>query len=65
MKKWFVGNDLYYNEWSIYDTKEEAIQEAKNLSHEYGGYEAQVFEGELCGTASIPEPEAIFKPVEE
>lgn len=64
MKKWFVGiND--YNEWTICDTKDEAIQEAKNLCYEYGGGEVQIFEGELCGTAFIPEPEAIFKPVEK
>lgn len=65
MKKWFVGSDLYYNEWSIYDTKDEAIQEAKNLAHEWEGSEVQVFEGELCGTAFVPEPKATFKPVEK
>ena len=65
MKKWFVGTSFYGNEWSIYDTKNEAIQAAKDLAYECDGCEVQVFEGELRGSAFIPEPEVVFEPVEE
>ena len=65
MKKWFVGNSIYCGEWSIYDTEDEAIQAAKDLAYEFAGSEIQVFEGKLHGTAFIPEPEAVFEPVEE
>lgn len=62
MKKWFIGSAaVAWNEWASYDTREEAIQAAKDLAYEWGGNEIQVFEGELLGTAFIPEPEAQFE----
>ena len=62
MKKWFVGSAaVAWNEWESYDTREEAIQAAKNLANEWEGNVIQVFEGELLGTAFIPEPEVQFE----
>lgn len=59
MKRYFVGNESWC-EWSVFDTKEEAIQYALDSAGCSAGSEFQVFEAKLLGTAYVPDPSAVF-----
>lgn len=50
-----------YEEYMFYDTREEAVEGAKNLISGDSGVEAYIYEVKFLGTAYIPDPGAIIE----